>query len=74
MRQHTAIKLIIIKYTMIKKSEPKHGGKRKNAGRKKEYDEPTTTIALRVPKSKVKEVKRLVTDFLKPFKHSPDNK
>ena len=44
-----------------------HGGKRKNAGRKKAYKVDTTTIAFRVPKNKVKEIKTLVRAKLKEY-------
>ena len=36
------------------------GGRRENAGRKKKYGEPTTTIAFRVPLSIVDEIKEYV--------------
>ena len=42
-----------------------HGGKRENSGRKPKYDEETVTIAFRVPKSKVSEIKELVKSHLK---------
>lgn len=41
------------------------GGKRKGAGRKPKYSEPTTTIAFRVPKSKVKQIEVTVKSLLK---------
>lgn len=47
-----------------------HGGKRKNAGRKKAYKTDTTTIAFRAPKNKVKEIKTLVKAKLKEYKVS----
>lgn len=46
------------------KKKPKQGGKRKGAGRKPKYNEPTTTIAFRVPVSKVKEVKGIVKGLI----------
>lgn len=42
----------------------KHGGKRKNAGRKGKYKKETTTISFRVPINMVKKIKKLVSDFL----------
>jgi hypothetical protein len=42
-----------------------HGGKRPNAGRKPKYNEATTTVAFRVPVSKVEQVKELVRKLLK---------
>lgn len=36
------------------------GGKRKGSGSKAKYNEPTTTIAFRVPASKVNELKDMV--------------
>jgi hypothetical protein len=42
-----------------------HGGKRKGAGRKPKYNEPTTTIAFRVPLSKVDKVKKAVKALIK---------
>jgi hypothetical protein len=36
------------------------GGKRKGAGRKPKYNEATTTVAFRVPVSKVNDVKAAV--------------
>jgi hypothetical protein len=40
------------------------GGKRKNAGRKQYYNEPTVTVAFKVPVSKKKEIKQFVKDYL----------
>jgi hypothetical protein len=40
------------------------GGKRQNAGRLPKYNEPTKTIAFRVPISKHAEIKKLVKDYL----------
>jgi hypothetical protein len=50
---------------MIVKS--KHGGSRLSSGAKPKYNEPTTTIAFRVPCSKVSELKELVKDKLKEY-------
>jgi len=41
-----------------------NGGQRKNCGAKPKYNEPTTTIAFRVPVSKVEEIKSLVKNNL----------
>ena len=43
----------------------KHGGKRKNSGAKHKYGEPTKTVTLRIPESKIKDVKKIVADYLK---------
>lgn len=40
----------------------KHGGKRKGAGRKPKYNEPTKVISFRVPLSKIDEIKKLVNN------------
>ncbi len=50
---------------MLKQS--KKGGKRPFSGAKPKYNEETTTIAFRVPKSKVFEVKELVKNKLKEY-------
>lgn len=47
------------------KQATKQGGKRPGSGRKPRYDEPTDTIAFRVPVSKIEAIKRLVADYLK---------
>lgn len=44
----------------IQKEKIGRGGSRKGAGAKPKYGEPTTTIAFRVPLSKVDEIKSLV--------------
>lgn len=44
------------------------GGTRSNAGAKPKYNEKTTTIAFRVPMSKVDDIKALVADRLKLIK------
>jgi hypothetical protein len=41
-------------------NKPTRGGTRKGAGAKPKYNEPTTTIAFRVPVSKVERIKQLV--------------
>ena len=45
----------------------KHGGKRTNSGAKQKYGEPTKSVTLRVPESKIKDVKKIVYDYLKQF-------
>ncbi len=49
---------------MQKQIKPTRGGTRKGAGAKPKYNEPTTTIAFRVPVSKVAEIKSLVKSKL----------
>lgn len=44
------------------------GGSRKGAGAKHKYNEPTTTIAFRVPMSKVEEIKKIVKQYLSEFR------
>lgn len=46
----------------------KRGGKREGAGRKCIYAEPTTTIAFRVPASRIKEIKDHVKTKLSNYK------
>jgi hypothetical protein len=46
------------------------GGSRKGSGAKPRYSEPTKSISLRVPESKVEEVKAIVKEYLKQFKTS----
>ena len=41
-----------------------HGGKRKGSGAKPKYNEPTKTIAFRVPESKITEVKTAIKELL----------
>ena len=50
----------------MKKSN--RGGPRKGSGAKPQYSEPTTTIAFRVPVSKVGEVKKTVKKLLAKYK------
>ena len=52
----------------MKPKKEKRGGKRTNSGAKPKYNEPTTTIAFRVPTSKVNEVKELVKTLLNSYK------
>jgi len=42
-----------------------HGGSRPNSGAKQKYGEPTKSVTFRIPESKIKDVKKLVTDYLK---------
>jgi len=46
----------------------KHGGKRKNAGSKPKYAEPTKTISFRMPISKIEEIKLLITQKLSEWR------
>jgi hypothetical protein len=46
----------------------KRGGKREGSGAKPRYNEPTKSISIRVPESKVEEVKAIVKEYLKQFK------
>lgn len=57
---------IITNLNMLNK--PKQGGSRLGSGAKPKYNEPTTTIAFRVPESKANELKQLVNDKLKSYK------
>ena len=50
------------------KEKSKRGGKRPHSGAKKQYTEETTTVAFRVPKSKVSEIKELVNQKLTEYK------
>jgi len=45
----------------------KHGGTRLGSGACRKYSEPTTTIAFRVPESKIHEIKEIVKDKLKEY-------
>ena len=45
-------------------NQKKSGGTRKGSGAKPKYNEPTTTIAFRVPVSKVDELKDMVNTKL----------
>lgn len=42
------------------KKKVKQGGKRKNAGRKSDFSEPTKTVSFRCPLSKIDELKLYV--------------
>jgi len=50
------------------KKKKKSGGKREGAGRKNLYAEPTTTIAFRVPASRIQEIKDHVKAKLSNYK------
>lgn len=41
-----------------------HGGRRKGAGAKLKYNEPTAIVSVRCPKSKQSELKNLIKQFL----------
>lgn len=45
----------------------KRGGNRKGAGAKQKFGEPTTTIAFRVPGSKVDEARKFVNSMLEKW-------
>ena len=45
----------------------KQGGSRLGSGAKSKYNEPTTTIAFRVPVSKSSELKELIKSKLKEY-------
>jgi len=47
--------------------KPTHGGKRPNSGAKPKYGEPTKVVNFRIPESKIKDVKKIVYDYLKQF-------
>lgn len=51
----------------MKKPKPKHGGKRKGAGRKRAYSEETVVASFRVPKSKKHEIKAIVNKKLASY-------
>jgi hypothetical protein len=53
---------------MKKMKVEKRGGKRNGAGRKNLYSESTTTIAFRVPESKIEEIKNHVKTKLSNYK------
>lgn len=59
---------VINKYRELTGLRGKHGGARPNSGPDKKYGEPTTTIAFRVPVSKVQEIKEMVNDKLNEYK------
>lgn len=44
------------------------GGKRNGAGRKPEYNEPTTTVSFRVPVSKVDGINSIVNEKLSEWR------
>jgi hypothetical protein len=46
----------------------KHGGKRKGAGRKSKYGEPTETISFRVPLSLIGTITKYVKSVLEKSK------
>lgn len=53
---------------MIKKERKKgSGGKRKGAGRKNKFGEPSVTISERVPKSKKKEIKEWLINKINTY-------
>ena len=57
-------------------ANPKWGGIRKNAGRKKKYGEPTKVMTFRIPVSRVDDVRQAVKYILeanKPEEYFNDN-
>lgn len=48
--------------------KPKRGGKRENSGRKLMYGEPTQSVNIAVPKSKIKEYVQNAREFLNQYK------
>lgn len=52
----------------MKKSN--RGGLRKGSGAKPQYSEPTTTIAFRVPVSKVNEIRKIVKTKLNEWRQN----
>jgi hypothetical protein len=46
----------------------KQGGAGRNQGRKLQYNEPTKTIAVRVPISKINELKQIIKEYLNQLK------
>lgn len=45
---------------MYNEKKIKHGGKRKNAGRKSQYNEPTKTVSFRLPLSLIAPITKYV--------------
>lgn len=65
-------------YQSEQPSHPKRGGKRPNSGRKPKYGEPTTVFQMRVPETKVQDIKKAVRillneDWLDRFLHEFDH-
>ena len=54
---------MLMKSQKVYKKETR-GGTRKGSGAKPKYDEPTDTIAFRVPVSKIEHVKSLIKTLL----------
>lgn len=52
----------------MKTKKETRGGTRQGSGAKPKYNEPTTTIAFRVPLSKVDELKDIVNTRLQEYK------
>lgn len=49
-------------------TKKQRGGTRLNSGAKPKYNEPTTTIAFRVPISHKESIKRIVKEYLNKLK------
>jgi len=58
----------------MKCNKETRGGTRKGSGAKPKYNEPTKTIAFRVPISKANEIKRIVKLKLKEYVKVAKNK
>ena len=56
--------LLIMSAGRQKKKQDFRGGKRKNAGRKSAFSEPTKTVSFRCPLSKIDKLKLYVTTKL----------
>jgi len=53
---------------VVNVSRLKQGGSRKGSGAKLKYNEPTKTIAVRVPISKIDEIKQIIKEYLNQLK------
>ena len=63
-------KIQALKFTFNNMGKSNRGGPRKGSGAKPKYPKPTTTIAFRVPVSKVGEVKKMVKRLLATYKQT----
>ena len=52
---------------------PNWGGQRKNAGRKRKYGEKTKVVTIRVPVSKIDEIKGIIQYILDEKMIDPNN-
>ena len=53
----------------MKKKTPPPGYGTNKPGRRRRFGEPTTTIAFRVPESKIGEIKKIVNDQLDLYRY-----